>query len=172
MDESEIRVLEQGVLLHDVGNIGIPDALLEKKDALDENERLLMQKHPEIGYSLLSRIKFLKEPAQVVLQHHERYDGQGYPQGLKGEKIHLGARIFAVADMFEALTYSRSSRTAENIENACMEIQMMSGTLLDPLIVDQFLKIPLQDLKEISGNITKNAGLSRMRRAVPKTNRD
>ncbi len=170
MSESETRVMEQGVLLHDVGNIGIPDTLLEKKDALDENERLLMQKHPEIGYSILSRIKFLKEPAQVVLQHHERYDGQGYPQGLKGEDIHIGARIFAVADMFETLTYSRSSRRAENIESARMEIQMMSGTLLDPGIVDQFLKIPIREWEEISSNITKNAGSSKVRRAMPKTN--
>ena len=172
MSESETRVMEQGVLLHDVGNIGIPDTLLEKKDVLDENERLLLRKHPEIGYSILSRIKFLKEPAQVVLQHHERYDGQGYPQGLKGEEIDIGARIFAVADMFETLTYSRSSRKAENIESACMEIQTVSGTLLDPGIVDQFLKIPIREWEEISGNITKKAGPSKMRCAIPKANGD
>ncbi len=170
MSESEIRVMEQGILLHDVGNIGIPDALLEKKDALDENECLLMRNHPEIGFRILSRIKFLEESAKLVLQHHERYNGQGYPQGLQGEDIHLGARIFAVADMFETLTYSRFSCTAENIESACMEINKMSGTLLDPVIVDQFLKIPQHEWKEISSNITKNAGLSKMRRIEKKKN--
>lgn len=170
MDESEIRVMEQGILLHDVGNIGIPDSLLEKKDALDEKERIMMKKHPEVGYRILSRIKFLKEPAQLVLQHHETYDGQGYPQGLKGEEIHLGARIFAVADMFETLTYSPSSRRANNIKSACMEMKKMSGTILDPGIVDQFLKIPLHEWEDISSNIKKNAGLSQIRRVKSKAN--
>jgi response regulator RpfG family c-di-GMP phosphodiesterase len=170
MSESEIRVMEQGILLHDVGNIGIPDALLEKKDALSENERLLMQKHPEIGYNIISRIKFLKEPAQLVLQHHERYDGGGYPQGLKGEEIYLGARIFSVADMFETLTYSYSSRRAENIEPACIKIKNMSGTLLDPGIVDRFLKIPLHDWKEISDTAVENPGLVNTRQAKAQQN--
>ena len=123
-----------------------------------------MRNHPEIGFRILSRIKFLEESAKLVLQHHERYDGRGYPQGLKGEDIHLGARIFAVADMFETLSYSRHSCAAENIESACMEMTNMSGTLLDPVIVDQFLKIPFNEWKEISGNIAKDAGLSKMRR--------
>lgn len=170
MSESEIRVMEQGVLLHDVGNIGIPDALLEKKDALDEKERLLMRKHPEIGYSILSRIKFLKAPAQLVLQHHERFDGQGYPQGLKGEEINLGARIFSVADMFETLTYSHSSHAAQKVESAVRQINKMSGTLLDPGIVDAFLKIPLHEWEKLSGSIIKNTGLSNMRCVKSKTN--
>ncbi len=164
MTDSEIRVMEQGILLHDVGNIGMPDALLEKKDSLDEKDNLLMRGHPEIGFRILSRIKFLEESAKLVLQHHERYDGRGYPQGLKGEAIHLGARIFAVADMFETLTYSPYSCAAENIESACMEINNMSGTLLDPVIVDKLLKISFNEWKEISSNIAKDAGLSKMRR--------
>ncbi|MBN2241475.1 MAG: response regulator [Acidobacteria bacterium] len=170
MGESDIRTMEQGILLHDVGNIGMPDALMGKKDSLDESERLLMRKHPEIGYGILSRIKFLKEPAQLVLQHHERYDGKGYPQGLKGDAIHPGARVFAVADMFETLTCSRSSFKAENIDRARNEIKKMSGTLLDPGIVDRFLRIPVREWKEIGEHFTCNAGLPKMRRVIPKTN--
>ena len=155
ISESDIRVIEQGVLLHDIGNIGIPDALLKKKEALDAHEWLLMQKHPEIGHHILSRIKFLKEPAQLVLQHHEQYDGHGFPQGLKGEAINQGARIYAVANAFESLTYARSF-SATDFKHACRDIKAMSGFQLDPGIVDRFLEIPFEEWKEIRQDMEPN----------------
>jgi response regulator RpfG family c-di-GMP phosphodiesterase len=162
--EAEVRVIEQGVLLHDVGNIGIPDALLVKKDALDDGERAMMRQHPEIGCKILSRIKFLKAPAIVVLHHHERYDGLGYPQGLKGEEIHLGARIFAVADALENLTYARSSLSVADFESAAVEIRAMSGTRLDPGAVDAFSSIPAGEWQSISQEVASNAGNNKFRR--------
>jgi response regulator RpfG family c-di-GMP phosphodiesterase len=170
VSEPDMRVIEQGVLLHDVGNIGIPDALLEKREALDDNERLLMRKHPEIGYGILSRIKFLKAPAELVLQHHERYDGQGYPQGLKGEQINLGARIFAVADAFEALTYSYPFHDVSDFEESCREIRNMSGAELDPMIVKRFLEIPFDEWKEIRRDVEANAEPAKMQSMISGSN--
>lgn len=161
ISESDIRVIEQGVLLHDVGNLGIPDALLKKKDTLDEHEWLLMQEHPEIGYRILSRIKFLKEAAQLVLQHHEQYDGHGYPQGLKGEEINQGARIYAVANAFDSLTYARFFSVAD-FEDVCGDIKAMSGFQLDPRIVDRFLEISFEEWKELRRDIETNTELVKM----------
>jgi HD-GYP domain-containing protein (c-di-GMP phosphodiesterase class II) len=159
MPKSGIRIVEQGVLLHDVGNIGIPDALLKKKKPLNEEEQILMYQHPEIGFRILSRIKFLEESAQLVLQHHERYDGQGYPQGLKGDEINLGARIFAVADAFESLTFSKSTLTKEGVIAAQKAVKAMAGAQLDPMIVDTFLAIPFDEWQEMSQKIEWSTGM-------------
>jgi len=160
ISESDIRVVEQGILLHDVGNIGIPDALLQKKDSLDENEQHLMRNHPEIGYHILSRIKFLQDPAQLVLQHHEMYDGRGYPQGLKGEEITLGARIFAVAEAFDSLTCSKPSFTASDFSRVCEKIKDMSGSVLDPVIVERFLSISFDEWRKLSRSVETNSRIS------------
>ena len=149
VSKSRIKILEQGILMHDVGNIGIPDALLKKRESLDEEELCLMRKHPEIGCRILSRVKFLKEPAQLVLQHHERYDGTGYPKGLQGEEISLGARIFAVVDAFDSLISPKFSFTVTDYKFACEEIKKMSGAELDPVVVYRFLDIPFGEWKEI-----------------------
>jgi putative two-component system response regulator len=149
LDESETRIIEHGVLLHDIGKIGIPDDLLRKPGKLNEAEWLLVQKHPEIGCRILSSIKFLKGAAQLVLHHHERYDGKGYPQQLKKDEINLGARIFAVADALDDLTSNSSFQAAIGFEDAIKEIEKMSGNRLDPTLVKEFLEIPVSEWKDI-----------------------
>jgi putative nucleotidyltransferase with HDIG domain len=147
--EADIRVIQQGVLLHDIGKIGIPDELLRKPGELNENEWALMRKHPEIGYRILTRIEFLKEAAQLVLHHHERYDGKGYPLHLKGEDINLGARIFAVADTLDGITSKRPFQAPVSLETACGKIEKLSGNQLDPKVVNAFLGIPVPEWKAI-----------------------
>ena len=149
MSDLEIKTIEQGVLLHDIGKIGIPDALLKKTGALNPNELLLMQKHPEIGYRILSSIKFLKGAAQLVLHHHEQFDGNGYPQGLKGAQINAGALIFAIADALDDLTSDRPLRPELGFEDAIPRIAAMSGAKLDPAYVREFLKIEASEWKAI-----------------------
>jgi response regulator RpfG family c-di-GMP phosphodiesterase len=141
MSESEIKTIEQGVLLHDIGKIGIPDALLKKQGRLDPGEWELLQRHPEIGHRILSSIKFLKGAAQLVLHHHEQFDGNGYPQGLKGTEINPGARVFAIADALDNLTSSRQSQQVLSFETAICKIETMAGAQLDPECVNEFLKI-------------------------------
>jgi response regulator RpfG family c-di-GMP phosphodiesterase len=158
MDESQIQIIDRGVLLHDIGKIGIPDELLRKEGKLEKDEWLLMRKHPEIGYRILTRIKFLKGAAELVLHHHELYDGSGYPQGLKGDEINLGARIFAVADTFDTLTSMGPFPTAPGFRAVGRELKQMSGNKLDPTIVDKFLKIRFSEWKEIHRRATANAG--------------
>jgi response regulator RpfG family c-di-GMP phosphodiesterase len=153
LSESEIRTIEQGVLLHDIGKIGIPDELLQKPEDLVGREWLLMRQHPEIGYRILSSIKFLTGAAQVVLHHHERFDGNGYPQGLQGNKIHLGARIFAVADALDDHTSNRRFQPSVSFEAAVREIKKMSGKQLDPDIVSEFLKVPASAWKAMRREI-------------------
>jgi response regulator RpfG family c-di-GMP phosphodiesterase len=164
LSEPEIRTIEQGVLLHDIGKIGIPDELLQKSENLAGREWLLLRQHPEIGYRILSSIKFLRGAAQVVLHHHECYDGNGYPQGLRGNEIHLGARIFAVTDALDDLTSSSRFRQPVSFENAVREVEKMSGKQLDPQIVPEFLKIPVSEWKRIRQEIaakTKRADFLR-----------
>jgi putative two-component system response regulator len=158
LNEAEIRVVEQGVLLHDIGKIGIPDELLRKRGKLNKTELALMQKHPEIGFRILTQIKFLKGAAQLVLQHHERYDGKGYPLGLKGEEISIGARIFAVGEALEDLTSDRPSKAAMTFEDAGREIAKMSGFELDPGIVEFFQRVPASEWKSIHDEILASAG--------------
>jgi putative nucleotidyltransferase with HDIG domain len=153
LSDADIRIVEQGVLLHDIGKIGIPDELLRKPDALTGKEWLLMRQHPEIGYRILSSIKFLKGAAQVVLHHHERYDGKGYPRGLKGNEIHLGARIFAVADVLDDLTSNNRIEPAMSFEAAAVKIKKMSGIQLDPQIVSEFLEVPISKWEALRGEI-------------------
>jgi diguanylate cyclase (GGDEF)-like protein len=162
LPEQEIEDIGRGALLHDIGKIGVPDAVLLKPGRLTEEERLLMRKHPEIGYRMIAHIPFLADAAQVVLHHHEAYDGSGYPSGLAGTNIPLGARIFAVADAFDALTSDRPYRKALPIELAIEEIARCRGTQFDPQIVDLFLAIPINELTSVhssqqrsgSGNAT------------------
>jgi putative two-component system response regulator len=164
LNESDTRIIEQGVLLHDIGKIGIPDDLLRKPGKLTEEEWLLVRQHPEIGYRILFSIKFLKGAAQLVLHHHERYDGQGYPQRLKKEEITLGARIFAVADALDDLTSNRPFQPAIGFEEAMEEIEKMSGAQLDPALTKVFLEIPVSEWKGIRREVaasTKRADFLR-----------
>jgi len=113
-----------------------------------------MSKHPEIGYRILSTIKFLTGAAQLVLQHHERYDGGGFPQGLSGEQINLGARIFSVADALDDLTSDTAFQIGISFENATIEIEKLSGSQLDPAIVREFLKIPIYEWTSMRGEVS------------------
>jgi putative two-component system response regulator len=145
----ELRNLEQGALLHDIGKLGVPDALLRKQDALSEEEWVLMRRHPVIGFQILAGIRFLQGAALMVLHHHERYDGTGYPSGLKGEAISLEARIFALADALDCMTSDRSFQGALTFESAREELRRCAGTQFDPRIVEAFLRIPTEDWKEL-----------------------
>jgi len=144
-----MRVIQQGAILHDIGKIGVPDSLLRKSGRLTEDEWALMRKHPEIGLRILTGIKFLRDAAQLVLHHQEKYDGTGYPSHLKGESICLGARIFAVADTLDCMTSHRSFQPATTFEAAKEEIIRVSGVQLDPAVVAAFLRIPLTELKRV-----------------------
>jgi response regulator RpfG family c-di-GMP phosphodiesterase len=148
-DATELRVLEHGVLLHDIGKIGIPDAILLKPGPLTPAEWKVMRTHPEIGRQLVEQIAFLRPAVPIVYHHHERWDGTGYPRGLKGEDIPLGARIFAVADAFDAMTFDRPYSRAIDFESARKEIERSAGSHFDPAVVKSFLTVPLPTLEDI-----------------------
>jgi response regulator RpfG family c-di-GMP phosphodiesterase len=149
MSEIDLRDLEHGVLLHDIGKIGIPDAILLKPGPLTPAEWKIMRTHPEIGRQLVEQIAFLRPAVPIVYHHHERWDGTGYPKGLKGADIPLGARIFAVADSFDAMTFDRPYSRAIEFEAARREIQRSAGTHFDPAVVASFMTVPLNLLEEI-----------------------
>jgi len=132
--------IERAALLHDVGKIGVSDAILNKPGPLTSEEWQQMRKHPAIGYEMLKDVKFLSTAAEIVYAHHERYDGKGYPTGLRGEDVPLGARIFAVADAFDAMTSDRPYRRALPVDKAREEIENNSGTQFDPNVVEAFLR--------------------------------
>jgi HD-GYP domain-containing protein (c-di-GMP phosphodiesterase class II) len=151
MDEQETIIC--GALLHDIGKIGVPDAILLKTAPLTDNERAQVRNHPEIGYTMIAHIPFLAQAAQVVLHHHEAYDGSGYPYGLSGEHIPLGARIFAVADTYDAMTSDRPYRRALPHSVACAELARCRGTQFDPLVVDTFLSIAEAELQVVQQEV-------------------
>ncbi|MCL5005002.1 MAG: response regulator [Acidobacteria bacterium] len=145
----QLKTIARGAYLHDIGKIGIPDSILLKEGKLSAEEQTVMQTHVRIGYELLSRIPFLAAAAEIVLTHQEQYDGTGYPQGLAGEEIPLGARIFAVADTLDAMTSDRPYRQALPFSTAREEISRESGRQFDPDVVRVFLSIPEQTWKNI-----------------------
>jgi putative nucleotidyltransferase with HDIG domain len=134
--------LEQGALLHDIGKVAVADAILLKPAKLTTEEWVEMRKHSVAGDEILKRVPFLRPASAVVRHHHERFDGTGYPDGLKGVEIPLGARLFTVADTLDAMTTDRTYRQAPGFEAARAEIQRCSGKQFDPHIVDLFLRIP------------------------------
>jgi response regulator RpfG family c-di-GMP phosphodiesterase len=149
VSEPELTDIEHGVLLHDIGKIGIPDSILLKPGPLTPAEWQVMRRHPEIGRRLIERIPFLVGAIPVVYHHHERWDGTGYPLGLAGEAIPLGARIFAVADAFDAMTEDRPYSRAISLEEARERIRLAAGSHFDPAVVRTFLQIPQQALGAI-----------------------
>lgn len=134
--------LKFGAMLHDIGKIGISDAILLKPGPLTEREWTEMRLHPLIGYRILSDIKFLRAAAEIVLHHHERWDGAGYPKGLAGQEIPLGARLFTVVDTFDSMTSDRPYRDALEYDDVVDELRRCSGTQYDPSLVETFLSIP------------------------------
>lgn len=132
--------IAQGAFLHDIGKIGVPDAILLKPGPLLPDEWQIMKSHSEIGYNILRSNPYLKEAARLVREHHEQYDGSGYPRGLKGETIFIGARIFAIVDAYDAMRSNRSYRAAMPVEKCIEEIVRHGGTQFDPKLVKAFLE--------------------------------
>ena len=148
---AELSQMAKGALLHDIGKIGVSDIILLKPGKLTDEEWLEMKKHPQIGSEILAGIPFLKEAAEFVLSHHERFDGKGYPFGLRGQDIPLSARIFAIVDTLDAMTSDRVYRQALPFAVMLEEIKRCSGTQFDPEIVSLFLKIPKSAWEEAAG---------------------
>jgi putative nucleotidyltransferase with HDIG domain len=141
VEEPELTELYRGALLHDIGKIGIPDSILLKPSRLTEPEWDTMRRHPEIGARILTGIPHLVEAREILLSHHERWDGEGYPRGLQGEQIPLGARIFAVADTFDVMTSGRPYRPPVPLEEVMREVHRCSATQFDPGIAELFLEM-------------------------------
>jgi cyclic di-GMP phosphodiesterase len=142
LTHNDLIALEQGALLHDIGKIGVPDHILLKTGGLTEEEWVEMRKHIQHGMRIINGIDFLSGARPVVGQHHEKYNGSGYPAGLIGDQIHIHARIFAVADAYDAMTSDRPYRQAQDYSAARAEIIKHSGTHFDPKVVKAFLSIP------------------------------
>ncbi|MFN2617487.1 MAG: HD-GYP domain-containing protein [Thermoleophilaceae bacterium] len=140
---------EFGYLLHDVGKVAIPDGILHKPEPLGPEEERLMARHPQIGYEILSEVPFLEQAAGIVRCHHERFDGSGYPDGLAGEAIPLAARIFAVADAFDAITTERPYRPAASITEARQAIGRGAGKQFDPQVAAALDAVPDKVLQAI-----------------------
>ena len=154
----QTRSLEFGSLLHDIGKIGVPDAILRKPAKLTEEEWVLMREHPLHGQKILDDIEFLEGAARVVAQHHEKWDGGGYPLGLRGAQIDLNARIFAVADAFDAITSDRVYRTGCTYEAALTELETCAGIHFDPRVVEAFRRVPRQEWERLRGSAAAGGG--------------
>jgi HD-GYP domain-containing protein (c-di-GMP phosphodiesterase class II) len=139
-ERRDLREIYWGSLLHDIGKIGVPDSILLKPDRLSEDEWKIMRLHPGSGHKILQSLPYLAMAGDIVLCHEERFDGSGYPAGLQGEAIPLPARLFAVIDTLDAMTFDRPYREALSFDVAKTEIVRMAGTQFDPLAVDVFLK--------------------------------
>jgi cyclic di-GMP phosphodiesterase len=157
----QLKQIARGAYMHDIGKIGIPDSILLKPGKLSREERATMETHARVGYELVGRITFLAGAAEIVLAHQERYDGTGYPQGLVGEEIPLGARIFAVADTLDAMTSDRPYRRALSFAKARAEIKNESGRQFDPEVVRVFLSIAERTWQEIRFRSAASRAISR-----------
>ncbi|MDH3492033.1 MAG: HD domain-containing protein [Acidobacteriota bacterium] len=145
LDKDQKRDLELGAMLHDIGKIGVPDAILRKPAKLNKREWDKMKLHPVQGHRILRSIPFLDGAATVVLQHHERWDGAGYPHQLRGDKIDITARVFAVADAFDAMTSDRVYSKGRTFEDAYKELQRCAGSQFDPGVIEAFNAVPASD---------------------------
>jgi response regulator RpfG family c-di-GMP phosphodiesterase len=167
--DSQLGSLARGAHLHDIGKLGIPDGILLKPGPLTDEERNIMQRHVEIGFNLVADIAFLSDAAELVLTHHERYDGSGYPRALKGDEILPSARIFAVADSFDAITSDRPYRRASSFESGLKIIRDCSGAQFDPQVVRAFLTIPAETWPAIAKDQRQLASSSAKPRRIIST---
>ena len=149
LNSEEMKSLEFGSLLHDIGKIGVPDSILRKPAKLTEEEWVRMREHPLHGQQILRGIEFLQGASRVVAQHHEKWDGTGYPLGLRKEEIDICARIFSVADAFDAITSDRVYRRGKSYEAASQELDDWSGRQFDPKVVEAFHRVPKEDWEEL-----------------------
>jgi response regulator RpfG family c-di-GMP phosphodiesterase len=145
LEKEALRDLELGTLLHDVGKINISDDILRKPERLDMSEWTMMKRHPIFGHDIISGIPFLEGAARIVAEHHECWDGSGYPNGLRGEEIAIGARILAIVDAFDAIISDRVYRKARSYEAAVAEIERFAGLQFDPMVVEAFRNVPQDD---------------------------
>jgi putative nucleotidyltransferase with HDIG domain len=163
--DAYLAILARAAFLHDIGKMAIPDGILRKPGPLNDEEKQIMRTHCEVGYKMLIRIPFLRDAAEIVLAHQEFFDGTGYPRGLKGDQIPLGARIFTIADSLDAMISDRPYRKALPMSHAREEIRRCSGTQFDPQMVEVFLSIPEQhwlDLRENLGSPFRLAHLKNL----------
>jgi response regulator RpfG family c-di-GMP phosphodiesterase len=158
--DPELTVIEHGALLHDIGKIGVRDRVLLKPGPLDKEEWVEMKRHPELGWALLQRVDYLRPASLIVLQHQEMWGGGGYPSGLRGEDIVIGARIFHVVDTLDAMTSDRPYRRARGFSDARAEITRCNGTQFDPRVVEAFLAVPAEDWERIRLDVETVAVLS------------
>jgi len=156
--ENELETIRQGAMLHDIGKIGVPDSILLKSGPLTAEEWMQMRRHPQIGFWILNGIDQLRPAAEIVLSHHERYDGTGYPSRLSGAEIPLGARIFAVTDTLDAITSLRPYHRGQSFEAAREEIAANSQAQFDPEVVNGFLDIPAPVWSEIRNRTLADTG--------------
>src|SRR5262252_2378709 len=141
VEGAALQQIEHGALLHDIGKLKIPDSILWKPSSLDDTEWLTMRKHPEFGYELLRNLEFLDDAAKLVLSHHEKFDGSGYPRGLRGDQIPLGARIFSVVDAVDAMIYKRPYNAPITFKEAAEEVRRCSGSQFDPELVPRTIEV-------------------------------
>jgi len=161
------KSLEFGSLLHDIGKIGVPDLILRKPAKLTPEEWVLMRQHPQHGQQILRGIEFLEGAARVVAQHHEKWDGSGYPFGLRGEEIDVCARIFSVADAFDAITSNRVYRKGKPYQAAADELDAWAGKQFDPKVVEVFHRVPQQDWDNLRDqSLIRNENELNLRRMV------
>jgi putative nucleotidyltransferase with HDIG domain len=161
LPQEQIPTIARGAFLHDIGKLAIPDAILRKPGKLTPDEMSIMQEHCYKGYQIVKKIPFLADACDIIYSHQEKYDGTGYPRGLKGKEIPLGARIFSVADTLDAITVDRVYRPKQTYQAARDEIKRWSGRQFDPDVVSAFLEMPeklWEDLrKDIDAQISRIA---------------
>ena len=150
LSETELMHIRRGALLHDMGKMGVPDSILLKPDTLTDDEWIIMRRHPQLAYEMLLPIAFLKLALDIPHCHHEKWDGSGYPRGLKGEEIPLAARIFAIADVWDALRSDRPYRAGWSEEKVRQYIRQQSEKHFDPMVVEVFLN---NDLKTLNSTV-------------------
>ena len=148
--ERDLPDIGRGALMHDIGKIGVPDAILLKPGKLTPEEWQEMRKHPQVGFNILRSIDFLQVPGEIVLCHQERFDGRGYPRGLHGDALPIGARIFSIADTFDAMTTDRPYRRGGSVEQARAEIARFAGTQFDPRCAEAFLSMTEKEIIEVA----------------------
>ena len=141
IENEELVYMRRGSLLHDIGKLGVPDAILLKPDKLTDEEWVIMHQHPKYAYDMIQPIEYLRPALDIPYCHHEKWDGSGYPRGLKGNDIPLPARIFAIIDVWDALTSDRPYRPAWDRKKVLEYIKNQSGKHFDPHVVDQFIKM-------------------------------
>lgn len=166
LSENDSSNLAKGALLHDIGKIGVPDKILLKPGPLNDEEWVVMKTHPELGYNMLKDIQFLEGAADIVLAHHEKFNGTGYPNGLSKDEIPLGARIFSVIDALDAMTSKRVYKDEISFEEAAKIINKDSGSHFDYRIIDKFNSVPLKTWSDIRSNISNSSGTEYLKKLL------